>query len=238
MTISINRIKAILIKELKDLKSNTNCLVMILLPIMFSVIYGQIITGMPKIQALILPILMAIILIGPFIPSMLIAEEKEKNTLRVLMLSPAKAPEVMIGKGLLSLILLIIESILCVIIPGCSFGNILIFLSAILLMSIFMIILGMTVGLVSPDSKATGVIGFPIYIIFFIPIVFIGVKNELLDKFAHLIPTFHLGEILNKNMNSKSFGVMQNDFLNMIIWLVLAIILFVVVYKKKSLEDN
>ena len=46
--------------------------------------------------------LMAFLFVAGFVQSMVIAEEKEKHTLRVLMLSPASSVEVLIGKSILT----------------------------------------------------------------------------------------------------------------------------------------
>lgn len=51
---------------------------------------------------LTMPVLMAYTMVGLFVQAIITAEEKEKQTLRVLMLSPATGAEVLIGKGVMT----------------------------------------------------------------------------------------------------------------------------------------
>ena len=55
---------------------------------------------------------MALVMVGGFVQAMLIAEEKEKHTLRVLMLSPASSVEVFLGKSLLTAGLITVQFVL------------------------------------------------------------------------------------------------------------------------------
>jgi len=89
MILSFKRIAAIAVKELHDFKTNINILIMYIIPIMIAYIYDKLIPGMPEGFALMFGLLFLVVLVGMYVPPMMIAEEKEKKTLSVLLLSPA-----------------------------------------------------------------------------------------------------------------------------------------------------
>jgi len=79
MTLSFKRIGAILIKEAHDFKTNINILIMYLIPILLAYIYDNFIPGMPRGFALSFGILFLVVMVGMYVPSMMIAEEKEHS---------------------------------------------------------------------------------------------------------------------------------------------------------------
>lgn len=82
-------------KEVQDFKTNSQVLLMASLPIIFAFIYSRFGQGSAGVGIITL---MAFLFVAGFVQSMVIAEEKEKHTLRVLMLSPASSVEVLLGK--------------------------------------------------------------------------------------------------------------------------------------------
>jgi len=87
MNISMTRIQAILMKDYKEFSRNYAVSTMVLLPLIMAFLYNQL--GANTISMYFLPINMTFSIVTTYVQCSLIAEEKEKNTLRSLMLSPA-----------------------------------------------------------------------------------------------------------------------------------------------------
>lgn len=84
MSGSVKRIGTILIKELQEFKSNTNVLVVYLLPVIIFAIFKGLINDMPASLTISFSLVMLAGEVCVSVPAMLIAEEKEKKTLNVL----------------------------------------------------------------------------------------------------------------------------------------------------------
>ncbi|MFW6035116.1 MAG: ABC transporter permease [Halothermotrichaceae bacterium] len=196
--ISINRIKAIFIKEIQDVKSNTSVIYMFFLPIVLTILWDQFMADMPTGYALAAGLMFLVVMVGMYVPSMIIAEEKEKNTMGVLVLSPATPTEVFIGKGLFTFISVIIVTFIMILITGVSFSYLPIILISTILASISSIFLGMIVGLLSKDQKATGVIGTPIYLILLIFPLYGNMGVNFMTKISKALPTYYYFDILNR----------------------------------------
>lgn len=236
MTGFVTRFNALVTKEMKDMMKNKNVFFMFLLPLLFAFIFSKITPDMSANAASVFAIFMGIVMGGVYVVAMIFAEEKEKNTLKVLMLSPTTPFEVLLGKSFITFIMLLIVSVLSTFITSSGLGNIPIFFVIILLSSIFNIGLGLIVGLLSPNMMATGVIGLPIYLILVIVPLFQEANSEILKKICNFIPTFHTGEALFKNFNNAPFSEIYNHLVILGISGALSIILFIIFYKKKGLE--
>ena len=99
------RIWAIFCEEAQDIVTNFNVSFIYLVAIGIVLLFQRTIgaVGDPFITGF--GILFLLAMGGIYVPSMLVAEEREKRTLEVLMLSPATPLEIFIGKGLLTLVL-------------------------------------------------------------------------------------------------------------------------------------
>ena len=233
---SISRIKAIFIKETQDIKTNSNVILMFIIPILLTLIYKYMIQGMPEGLAVTFGLLFLAVMIGMYVPSMIIAEEKEKKTLQVLLLSPAKPVEVFIGKGLLTFISIIVFGILLVAIEGNMWDKLPVVLLALILVSIPCIFIGMIVGMLAQNQMATGGIGFPIYMLFLmLPLLTVVNEGNFLARIASVLPTFHFTQILYKVFFSEyTFENLYIHFLAIIASCIVIFGLLYVVYRKKG----
>ncbi|MCG8516034.1 MAG: ABC transporter permease, partial [Halanaerobiales bacterium] len=187
--INLARVKAVMIKERQDIGKNSNILVMYFLPILMTLIWSRIIPNMPQGFALGFGLLLLVVMVGMYVPSMMIAEEKEKNTIEVLLLSPATPAEVFIGKGALTIILMFFTSIILIIIGGVEIRLLPVILVGTILTSIFSVFLGMVVGILSPNQMATGVIGMPIYLLLLLIPQLSVMGVEIINQIGKFLPT-------------------------------------------------
>src|SRR5690625_408667 len=109
MTFSLKRMNAIFQKDLKDLSKNIYVGTSLLMSIILAIFYGKM--GEIPIEMHYLIINLALVAVAFFVQCAIIAEEKEKNTLRGLMFSPATLPEILGGKSLVSFILTCLTSL-------------------------------------------------------------------------------------------------------------------------------
>ena len=103
---SIRRIQAVFIKDYRDFLKNAYMLSTGVIPLFFAFIFNQ--GEGAQSEAAFMPIVLSMVIVGSFIQAGVIAEEKEKNTLRGLLLSPLNTAEIFIGKSLLSAVLSVI----------------------------------------------------------------------------------------------------------------------------------
>ena len=158
---------------------------------MIAYIYDKLIPSMPEGFALMFGLLFLVVLVGMYVPSMMIAEEKEKKTLGVLLLSPATPVEIFIGKGLLTFVSILASMILLILISsGNGFAHWDVIFVGGVLTTIFCILIGIIVGLLSKNQMATGVVGTPIYMALLLIPMLGSMGSSTLNKiqsFSHII---------------------------------------------------
>lgn len=102
MTFSLKRALAIFQKDYKDLSRNLFVSSTLVMPLFFAVFYSRIGDAGVDITYFVINITFSLVAI--FVQCALIAEEKEKNTLRGLMLSPASTLDILLGKSALTFV--------------------------------------------------------------------------------------------------------------------------------------
>lgn len=235
---ALNRILAILIKEAQDIRSNSNLLVMYLMPILFTYIWENLIPEMPDGFGAAFGLIFLVVMVGMYVPSMMIAEEKEKNTMEVLMLSPARPVEIFIGKGLLTFASIILISLVLSIMVGLSINIQLIIVFATALTSLFAIFVGMIVGLISPNQMSTGVVGLPIYLLLLLIPQLAGMGITAVDFIARFLPTYYYLNVLELTLIERvaiTDLYLQFSIIAISAALIFALLLFI--YRRKGLLD-
>ncbi len=166
----------------------------------------------------------------------IIAEEKEKGTLRSLMFANIKPIEYFFGTGLFILIATILScSLMVPLIPmeGMQFVY---FYLGIILSSICSQILGATVGLVVQNQMAANGLCAPITIIIGMLPTF-GSMNEVFKNVSELLYTTKFAntaaEIVYKTPITFDWKVVLTYIANFIV----VFVIFHLVYKKKKLDD-
>lgn len=117
----MNRVMAIAEKDFKEFMRNMMLLTMPILPIVMTVIFSK--TPLAGEEDTRLAILMIAICLGAVLTGTImtmIAEEKEKNTLRGLVNSPASMMDILIGKSLVVSFFTIITISICLMILNVS----------------------------------------------------------------------------------------------------------------------
>ncbi|MGE6959716.1 ABC transporter permease [Bacillus thuringiensis] len=234
MTFSMRRVSAIFRKEVQDFKTNSQVLLMAFLPIILSFLFSRF--GVGK-EMLGITTIMAFLFVAGFVQSMVIAEEKEKHTLRVLMLSPASSVEVLLGKSILTACLTLGICIVNLFILDQFSGNLLLLGFIFLCGTILFIVIGTMIGLLAASVPQTSIIGMPILMTMYLAVQFEPmVENKVIKTMIGYLPTSHIVKALNSLVGGAGFSSISGHVLNVAIWLIIALIACLIVYKKKQMD--
>ncbi|MDF9527162.1 MULTISPECIES: ABC transporter permease [Bacillus cereus group] len=234
MTFSMRRVSAIFRKEVQDFKTNSQVLLMAFLPIILSFLFSRF--GVGK-EMLGITTITAFLFVAGFVQSMVIAEEKEKHTLRVLMLSPASSVEVLLGKSILTACLTLGICIVNLFILDQFSGNLLLLGFIFLCGTILFIVIGTMIGLLAASVPQTSIIGMPILMTMYLAVQFEPmVENKVIKTLIGYLPTSHIVKALNSLVGGAGFSSISGHVLNVAVWLIIALIACLIVYKKKQMD--
>ncbi|GAF63336.1 ABC transporter permease protein [Bacillus sp. TS-2] len=231
--ISMKRIQAILVKDYKDLMKNSYMLTTVIIPIFFAYMFsrGEIIDT----TLLALTLTLCLVVVGSFIQAGMIAEEKEKNTLRGLLLSPLNTAEIFIGKSLLSVLMSIVVIMICIFISGFKVPEQWwFFVLGTGINLIFFISVGTILGLLSRTVMETSVLGLPVMLLlgmssFATQLFPIGNLDRILNFFPE--PRFAL---LITALNEGTSVI--EHLLILGLWAFVSIILCVIIFKRRRFD--
>lgn len=228
---SIRKISAIFQKTLKDAIANKRLLLVFLIfPIMSIAFYYMMPEEGEFFSTIFIP--MHLILVPASTMASIISEEKEKNTLKSLILANIKPLEYFIGVGLLVLISTILCTSIFLINMNLIGTQYLMFYTIITLASLCSMIIGATIGIASQNQMNANAMISPAAIILGILPMF-SEFNETIKNISSIIYTQTLSNVLNSLSTSISF----KDYIIMLSNFIIFIILFSVVYKKRKLDS-
>lgn len=235
MTFSYKRVNAIFIKDWKDLQRNSYVLFTLAIPLVFAAWLGRMGDITPALSSY--PINLALVIAGAFIQAAMVAEEKEKNTLRGLLLSPASTLEIVVGKSALSAVMTILVIIGSIFLAEYKVPSLLLFPISLLLGLIIYLAIGTILGLLSRTVMETSIIGMPVLVIFGMgSMIKPMVENETLFKVIDLLPSEQLNAIwFGLSAGEKVNDIIGNVFV-LLIWAIVSILLTVVIYKKRRFD--
>lgn len=235
MNMSMKRVKAIFMKDYKEFSRNMSISIVILMTPLLSLFYGK--TGDNTIDSYYLIFNMTFVMVATYVQSCLIAEEREKNTLRALILSPANIQEILLGKSLFTFCTTFFTMILCMILIDYSPANISIITVVMLLSTLFYIALGTLIGLFAKSVMEASVYSFPAIGIFTVG-TFVRLFSEQYPilKIAHYLPNIQLVDIALKVEAGKGFANVLPELSIILLWFIIAMIVTVIVYKKRMVD--
>ncbi|EEG78018.1 ABC transporter permease [Dethiobacter alkaliphilus] len=237
---NMGRISAIFIKEAQDIRTNMNLLTMFVIPVALTMIYKNFIPEMPDGFALGMGLLFLATLVGMYVPAMTIAEEKEKRTLEVLTLSPAKPAEVFVGKGLLTFVSVLLTMVVLLLVVGSEAGTLPVIVVGMTLTAVVCIFIGMLIGLLSQNQMATGVVGMPVYMVFMlVPLLASHEPQDFIGTLAGFLPTHHFFQMLRLTLDEgQGLAQMGPQLAFLSASILVAFLLLMVVYRRKGLEQS
>lgn len=235
MIVSMKRMNAILMKDFKDFSRNLYVSTVLILPIGLAALYGG--TGVNSIESQFMLINLAFVMIATFIQCCLIAEEKEKNTLRGLMLSPASTTEILGGKSLLTFILTMFVVVVTAYLSDYRPANISVILIAFILSTFFYIAFGTLLGLFSKSVLEASIIVMPVFAIFslgsFLPMI---IDKYPILKIGMYLPNVQLIELATKVEAGAGFVDVLLELFIILAWTILIFLLTRIIYQKKMVD--
>lgn len=235
MNLSMTRIQAILMKDYKEFSRNYAVSVMVLMPLVLAFLYNK--SGANTINTYFLAINMAFTLVTAYVQCCLIAEEKEKNTLRSLMLSPASLGDILIGKSLFVFILTIVIVALTIFIVGYSPANLFILAIALILSTVFYIAIGTLCGLFAKTVMEGSLIILPVILIFGFGSFALALSSAFpILKIAEWLPSSQLAQLAEALEGTYTTMDVIIPIATIIAWSIVTWIVVGYIYKKRMVD--
>lgn len=168
-----------------------------------AVLMGQICTP--------LALLLSLTVGTTFIP-LLLLEEKEKKTLRMLLVTPASFGDILAGKLLVVLAFQLATTCAALAILGGLSGEVLLVLLYVLLSAFFSLSLGLLFGSLFNTVTAAGTIAGFVSILYILSGIFVGPLGQILGNgpvliIAKILPTYYLADgVVNASQKLGSLG--------------------------------
>ena len=182
-------------------------------------------------MSLSLSIVMGAVLLG----SSMLAEEKEKHTLRVLMTSGISGKQYIIGS--LVPYTLIVEGINLVLLPICnvrlSLRNFVYFIGITLVTTAITMLLGFTIGIISKNTTEASAYVTPLFLILGMYPIF-GSLNEFIKMFTDWV---YMGILVDYVKDIYDYHLGFRDIFVLLVWFGLDIWVFIKAYQKNGLDE-
>lgn len=228
----MNNSMIIIKKQLKDTLKNKTILIQFLLFPMITIIMENTIQmkGMPEHFFTNLFSVMYIGMAPLTSVAAIIAEEKEKNTLRVLLMANVKPWQYLMGVGIYVWSICMIGA--CVMATGLERQDVVVYLLVMAVGFVISILAGACVGIYAKSQmNATSIVMPVMMILSFLPML--AMFNDKIEKVAKYFFTQQLKTCLN---DMSVMGHSNETYIVIIVNLLIALIIFGLTFKKKGLE--
>ncbi|GAA6489730.1 ABC transporter permease [Gordonibacter urolithinfaciens] len=244
MEATLRKTGALLGKDLKDVVKNPTMLVCCLLPVGFMLFYKNAVGGgMEGEQAEAFSSMLvswSLLFTATMVASMAtlnaIAEEKEKRTLRTLMLANVSAEQMLASRGLVTLLAIGVVDAACYLVIGQPPAGLPAFLAIGMAGSVPIVLLSLLLGLVARDQMSAGVLSMPILIAGIAPMF-----AQMVDGLSDIAPYLPTG-----GMNELGLLLARGELLSpdaimpvatTLAWVAVAAVAFALLYRRLA-RDN
>ena len=228
----MHNIGVIIKKQIKDTMKNKTVLIQFVMFPVLTLIFENAI-DIPDMPELFFTKLFSVMYMGmaPLVAvASIIAEEKEKNTLRVLTMANVKAWEYLAGIGIY--VWTICMAGAGVMATTLSSGDIPFYLGVMAAGFIISIAIGACIGIIASNQMAATSLSLPVMLIFsFMPML--AMFNDKIEKIAGIFYTQQIRELLG---NMTFDGIKTETMLVVAVNALLALSLFFAAFKRKGLE--
>ncbi len=219
-------------KQIKDtLKNKTVLIQFVMFPVLTLIFENAI--NIPDMPELFFTKLFSVMYMGmaPLVAvASIIAEEKEKNTLRVLTMANVKAWEYLAGIGIYVWAICMAGAV--VIATTLPLDDIPFYLGVMAAGFIISIAIGACIGIIASNQMAATSLSLPVMLIFsFMPML--AMFNDKIEKIAGIFYTQQIRELLG---NMTFDGIKTETMLVVAVNALLALSLFFAAFKRKGLE--
>ena len=253
MNAALRKTGALLAKDIVDLFKNPTMLVVCLLPIAFMALYSFMVgdaagdAGIAAEQQEAVGPVIGQFMLGSALCMTVgmvctmtvlygIAEEKEKRTLRTLMLANVGASQVVASKAVVALVASTVVNAVCFFVAGGEPGMLGAYLALGVVGSLPVILFSLVLGLASRDQMTAGVYSVPVLLVALVPMF--GMANETIEKASHWLPTGGVYDLIGLAMDGR---LLSQDALAplgvTLAWIVVGAVVFAALFKKLA-RDN
>ncbi|MBR6579927.1 MAG: ABC transporter permease [Ruminococcus sp.] len=229
----MRNISVIFLKQLKDTFKNKAVLIQfVMFPLMAVIMENSVkIEDMPENFFVKLFSVMFVGMAPLICVSSIISEEKEKNTLRALMMSNVKPFEYLCGIGSYVWLMCMVGTAVFAICGKFSGKELGIFLLIMVVGIALSELIGAVIGIFSRNQMSATSVTVPVMMIFsFLPML--SMFNEKIEKIANLTYTQQLSNVINGLGNSSA--TLENIIVPALNFL-LAVVLFLVAFKIRGI---
>ena len=248
MTLHMNKIAAIAQVKTRAFMGK-NCIIMPIFAIGFTAVMRILYNNMDMGSSAPIEMLNAYVLsmglvmnpgmTGIYCPCLLLAEEKEKNTLRVLMTSSVNGLEFFLGSILPVFIVTAIINFLLMPISGymISGSDLAVFALVSILSSLTSCIIGMLLGIFTKNQVSAGTIITPVVLIFMLIPMFANMIEEL-SKISRFLFTGILMDMIADISTGAKEIIKPESIVILIAEVIISIALFIIFYRKNGFEKE
>lgn len=230
----MKNITAVFLKQIKETFRNKTILIQFLMfPVMVIIMENAIkLENMPEHFFVKLFAVMFVGMAPLTCMSAIISEEKEKNTLRALMMSNVKPFEYLLGVGAYVFIMCIIGAVVFAVCGGYEGKDLLVFMAVMGAGILLSSLTGAVIGVFSKNQMSATSLTIPVMMIFsFLPML--SMFNESIEKVARITYSQQMSILINgigiSAIKPESIIIIAVNF-------VVASILFTLAFRKKGLE--
>lgn len=230
----MKNITAVFLKQIKETFRNKTILIQFLMfPVMVIIMENAIkLENMPEHFFVKLFAVMFVGMAPLTCMSAIISEEKEKNTLRALMMSNVKPFEYLLGVGAYVFIMCIIGAVVFAVCGGYEGKDFLVFMTVMGAGILLSSLTGAVIGVFSKNQMSATSITIPVMMIFsFLPML--SMFNESIEKVARITYSQQMSILINGIGNS---AIKPESIIIIAVNFVVASILFTLAFRKKGLE--
>ena len=244
MEATLRKTGALFEKDLKDVVKNPTMLVCCLLPVGFMLFYKNAVGGgMEGEQAEAFSSMLvswSLLFTATMVASMAtlnaIAEEKEKNTLRTLMLANVSAEQMLASRGLVTLLAIAIVDAACYLVIGQPPASLPAFLAIGVAGSVPIVLLSLLLGLVARDQMSAGVLSMPILVAGIAPMF-----AQMVDGLSDIAPYLPTGGMNELGLLLARGELFSSDAIvpvaTTLAWVAVAAVAFALLYRRLA-RDN
>ncbi|WP_343247630.1 ABC transporter permease [Diplocloster hominis] len=240
MNISLRKWKALFKKDLCDYLKNPAMFICNLIPLMFVVLYNFLpldISGDKSIFLLAIGMLLNSCMCAIVVPSTSIAEEKEKFTLRTLILSNVSAAEFFLSKICMGIVITMAGNLLVFLLSKTELVYLPAYLLFTFLGTLCLVMLSAVIGSVCRDQMSTSILQVPLMLILLIPSMFSG-AFKLFRYISYISPIDASLQLYYNAVKGELFsGKSAVRLCIIVVWVIGGSLLFRFIYKKRGFDN-
>lgn len=227
----IRHISAIFIKQMKDLKKNKMIMLLMLMFPILSLLFNRIASEQEFLAILPTFLTMNGVLLPIIFTSSIVSEEKEKNSLRMLIMSNVKSWEYLIGVGLSVFFQTFLSSLLFIPVLNKDVHNLASIYCAMAIGIIFSFLIGAILAVICKNQMSAGPSSAPISLVLGMAPMF-SQMNEEIEKYAKYLYSYYTFYMFS----DKEFQINNDGFIILTVNLFVLLFVFIILYNKKGIK--